>query len=348
MNMSIMKKITACLFLIAISFLVSIDQTYSVGEESIMETDIDQSLRAVWMTPLVGELPGNVTESVWKNQFLNETFPILEYYKFNTIIIHFRSHNNALYKSTLSPKASWFTNVNFNTFDPMAWLIEEAHNRGIEVHAWLNPYRVASGSTDLMQYKSGTIPSANPQNNTANLLSYNGATILNPGLPAVRSFFADVVEEIITQYDVDGIHFDDYFYINLGANGATSGDTTILSEPDQATFVTYGAGYNTTSATSKADWRRHQVNLMVEMIHDRIKTYNTTHNKHIQFGIAPTGIYKNGNGVVTYDANGNAITTGSATNGQAHYSSYLFADSLKWINEGWIDYMMPQSYWAIG
>src|SRR5690606_34222005 len=98
-----------------------------------------------------------------------------------------------------------------------------------------------------------------------------------------------------------------------GANGSISGTPNILSEPDQVTFIQYGAGFDTSSAASKANWRRKQVNLMVEGVHNVITNYNQSNGKNVQFGIAPTGIYKNGNGTVTYDTNGNPITTGSQT-----------------------------------
>src|SRR5690606_4555901 len=102
---------------------------------------------------------------------------------------------------------------------------------------------------------------------------------------------------------------------------------------DQATFVQYKGNYNTSSAQDKANWRRDQVNLLIEGVSNTIKAYNEANNRHVQFGISPTGIYKNGDGNVTYDNQGKPITTGSQTSGQTHYSSYLFADSVKWISE---------------
>ena len=198
-------------------------------------------------------------------------------------------------------------------------------------------------------YVPSSYPVTNPASDPNNVLTKIGSTsirILDPGLPNVRDFITETILEILNQYDVDAIHFDDYFYTNLGANGALSGTTTILDEPDQQTFIDYAGSYNTSSAADKADWRRDQVNLMVQSVSDTIKNFNQTNNKQVQFGISPTGIYQNGNGVVTYDSNGNPITTGSSTGGQTHYSSYLFADSVKWLTEGWLDYILPQSYWA--
>ncbi|HHW79727.1 MAG TPA: family 10 glycosylhydrolase [Acholeplasmataceae bacterium] len=301
----------------------------------------DGELRGVWMTPITGDLKAYESEASFKSE-MNGIFDILEYYNMNAIFYHVRHHNNALYKSELNPVSSYFAKVDFDEFDPLAWLIDEAHRRGFEFHAWFNPYRLGNSYV-------GDMPSINPASNPANILtnpSNSALTILNPGLPHVRDFVVDTILEVIENYPVDAVHFDDYFYTNLGANGSTSGDNTILNEPDQSTFVKYGTGYNTNSASSKADWRREQVNLLIEALSVAIKDYNENNNRYVQFGISPTGIYKNGNGAVTYDASGKAITNGSATRGQTHYSSYLFADTVKWINEGWLDYILPQSYWA--
>ena len=104
--------------------------------------------------------------------------------------------------------------------------------------------------------------------------------------------------------------------------------------------------YQKDNAEDKANWRRDQVDLLIKLLREKITEYNKQNNKYVQFGISPTGIYKNGDGVVTYDDEGTAITTGSDTNGQEHYASYLFCDTVKWCNLGWIDYLLPQSYWA--
>ena len=311
-----------------------------INAQSIVESKGE--LRAAWITPLTGEVATYTTEQAFKND-MNQILDMLEYYNFNAVIFHIRTHNNALYNSSLNPIASWFSNVNFNSFDPLDWLITETHKRGLEFHAWLNPYRLST------TYVPSAYPVTNPASDSTNVLTQIGSTsirILDPGLPNVREFITETILEILNQYDVDAIHFDDYFYTNLGANGALSGTTTILDEPDQQTFIDYAGSYNTSSAADKADWRRDQVNLMVQSVSDTIKNFNQTNNKQVQFGISPTGIYQNGNGVVTYDSNGNPITTGSSTGGQTHYASYLFADSVKWLTEGWLDYILPQSYWA--
>ena len=137
----------------------------------------------------------------------------------------------------------------------------------------------------------------------------------------------------------------------MGANGQTSGNITILDEPDNITYVEYidkhhDCGYNKSNASNMADWRREQVDILIKLLRDNITAYNEKNHRHIQFGISPTGVYKNGDGNVTYDENNTAITNGSDTHSQQHYASYLFCDTLKWCNLGWIDYILPQNYWA--
>lgn len=339
-----MKKILS-LIIIFVLLLFILSTQVKVDATEYNYVDPDQEFRGVWVTPWGGDstLVTYNSEAGFKSN-MEYIFTIMEENNMNSLIFHIRTHNNAMYKSSLNPVATYWSKVNFNTFDPLEWLISECHKRGIEFHAWLNPYRC--GTNHVGSYNNN-----NPASDSANTLTYNSNTILNPGLPVVREFIRDTVLEILENYDVDAIHFDDYFYINMGANGALTGATTILDEPDQTTYETYidnnpSCGYSKSSAQNKADWRRTQVDELIEMLHDAIADYNETNNKYVQLGIAPTGVYKNGNGVVTYDGNGMPITTGSNTGGQTHYSSYLFCDTLKWCKEGWIDYILPQTYWA--
>ena len=271
----------------------------------------------------------------------------------NTIIYHVRTHNDALYKSKNNPVSPYFKKVNFNEFNPLEWMINETHRRGIDFHAWMNPYRIRSGNSankeDIISfYKNYN----NPANDPRCILKGTNSIILDPGLEKVRIFISDTIKEFLEKFDVDAIHFDDYFYCNMGANGKTEGNFTILDEPDQITYEEYinknpDCKYDKKNAKDKANWRREQVNLLIILLKENIDKYNKENNKKVQFGISPSGIYKNGNGKVTYDELGNAITTGSDTNGQEHFSSYLFSDTLKWVNNGWINYILPQSYWAI-
>ena len=296
--------------------------TYRNTSDSIMRLKEynypTQNLRACWVSNFIGSLPSYSTEEKWKKDY-TYVLDKMESYGLNCIIFHVRTHNNALYKSELNPVASWFKDVNFDEFDPLAWAIEETHKRGIEFHAWLNPYRISTngGST---QYVSGDIPAVNPVNDSSNLLQSGNSIILDPGLQSNRDFIVDSCMEVVENYDVDAIHFDDYFYIS-GVETSKSGD-----------------------------WKRQQVDLFIEDLSKQLRAYNKEHNKAIQLGISPSGIYRNG-GVTSspkYDSNGNLTSPlASNTSGFAHYDNYLYSDTLKWINEEWIDYIMPQTYWSL-
>ena len=279
--------------------------------------------RAAWVSLFVADMSSYSNESNWKKE-VKSVIDVFKYYNLNTMIFHVRTHNNALYKSKLNPVAKWFENADFDTFDPLTYLIDECHKAGIEFHAWMNPYRISTLTTDINeamengQYLSSKVPSANPARFAGNLINGSSGVILNPGLPKVRDFIVDTCMEVIENYDVDAIHFDDYFYIS-GTN-------------DDATYAAYNP-----KKLSRADWRREQVNLFIEQLHDAMTEYNQKNNKAVQLGISPSGIYKNGNG---------SVSSGSNTAGFAHYGDYLYSDTYKWAKEGWIDYLLPQSYWA--
>ena len=314
-----------------------------------------EEFRGVWVSPWGGD--EDLINFVSKDDFITKMTYILDLlkeYNMNAIIYHVRTHNDALYRSLLNPISPYFINVNFKAFDPLEWMINESHKRGIEFHAWMNPYRIRSNHTMSIEeivkkYKNYN----NPANDTKNILNGTDMIIIDPGLELVRNFIADTINEFLEIYEVDVIHFDDYFYCDMGANGKTEGEYTIINEPDQKTYEEYiknnpDCKYKVSDAKDKADWRREQVDLLISLLDENIKIYNKKNFKNVQLGISPTGIYKNGDGNVIYDEEGNAITTGSNTNGgQEHYASYLFSDTLKWVNKEWISYILPQSYWAI-
>jgi uncharacterized lipoprotein YddW (UPF0748 family) len=320
-----------------------------------------QELRAVWVTPL-----DNSTLITYKSketfiENMNNLLDVLTSYNMNAVVFHIRTHNDALYNSKLNPLSKFWENVNFNEFDPLKWLIDEVHKRGIEFHAWLNPYRVKAKSNvtkkevaEEYQSKGFTNNPASEENNL--LLGLTGTiptvAYMNPALSNVREFIKDTILEIISNYNVDAIHFDDYFYYNMGANGALTGDKTIIDEEDQTTYLKYieehpETRYKPDDAFDKADWRREQVSSLINLLHEEIKKFNKNNNRYIQFGISPSGVWKSGDGIVTYNEKGDAISNGSKTTTSfEHYGSYLFADTLLWINNEWIDYMLPQTYWA--
>lgn len=291
--------------------------TYRGSSEKVLTlkdyNDPIQQYRAVWISHFAGDVHSYQNEESYKAE-LTEIMDNMVEWGMNAMVFHIRTHNNAMYKSELNPRARWWQYVDFDEFDPLEWLIEECHARGIEFHAWMNPYRVLDSNI------VGEYPEGNPALNPDLLLSNGSGTILNPGSQEVRDFIVDTCMEVIENYDVDAIHFDDYFYIT---------------------------GVETDKA---ANWKRQQVDLFIKQLHDEMTAYNEEHNRAVQLGISPSGIYRNGSYVAspTYDANGNLISPiGSNTSGFAHYDNYLYSDTLHWINEGWIDYITPQSYWGL-
>ena len=285
-------------------------------------------LRAVWVSAFVSDVPSYKSESQFKSA-LNDVLDNMEKMGLNAMVYHLRTHNNAMYKSELNPLAKWYSGVDFDEFDPTAWLIDECHKRGIEFHAWLNPYRISSNGQ--IPYNSvGEIPEGNPALDSSNLIQVGNNIILDPGIPSNRDFIVDTCMEIVENYDVDAIHFDDYFYIS----GSVDDETR--------------AKYNT-EGLSIGNFRRKQVDLFIEDLSNHLRQYNKENNKTVQLGISPSGIYRNGSYVSTpsYDANGNLTSpVYSNTSGFAHYDDYLYSDTLNWINHEWIDYIMPQCYWA--
>lgn len=242
----------------------------------------------------------------------------------NAIFFQVRTEGDALYPSAIEPWSSHLTGTEGVApnplWDPLAFAIAESHKRGMELHAWLNPYR-ADRSPGSRPRAASHVTVTNPEwIITASSSSTSSIKIMNPGLPEVRERVTAVVMDIVRRYDVDGIHFDDYFYPyppnDMSIGGARDG-------LDNATFATYGAGM------TKANWRRHNIDIMVKAVHDSIKAVKP----HVKFGISPFGIWKNGvpSGIVGMDA-----------------YNVIFADAPAWLEDNSVDYLTPQLYWKYG
>ena len=269
--------------------------------------------RAAWVSTFVGDIPSFTT----KEKFIRDANTILDNLVsmgMNAMVFHVRTHNNALYRSDLNPIASWWNAVNFDEFDPLTWLIEECHNRGIEFHAWMNPYRVD------MKYVGAPYPANHPCNDSNLLLTNGSGTILDPASTVVQDFIVDTCMEFLDRYDADAIHFDDYFYI--------SGVATNVSD----------------------DQKRANVNAFIKKLSDKMHDMNINEGRAVQLGISPSGIYRNGSYTASpsYDASGTLINpVASNTSGFAHYGNYLYSDTKYWIDNEWIDYITPQTYWGM-
>jgi len=243
---------------------------------------------------------------------------------FNAVILQVRPMADAFYKSKIFPWSKYISGTEGvapdNGFDPLAFWIEEAHKRGMELHAWINPYRV-TGSVDAGENPLSEKALSSPAKiNPGYLIKYTSkdnkiAYYFNPGLPDVRKLIINGAVEIVNNYDVDGIHIDDYFYPGTDFE-------------DSASFQMYGKGFS-----SKDEWRRNNVNLFVKEMNEKLHEADP----EIQFGVSPSGIW----------ANKSSNSLGSDTNGFESYNS-VYADTRRWAAEGWIDYIAPQIYWSVG
>lgn len=235
---------------------------------------------------------------------------------FNAIILQVRPSGDAIYKSKIYPWSSFLTGTQGlapdNNFDPLAFFIIEAHKRNLQLHAWINPYRVTSSS-----YYNNKLSKNNPAVKYPKLVvkHTDGKLYLNPGIPESRKIIIDGISEIIKNYNVDGIHLDDYFYPGKDF-------------PDLATYKAYGKGYKNIS-----DWRRSNNTTLIKSIHNLIHKAKPK----MAFGVSPFGIW----------ANNKSTKLGSATNGKESYID-MYADTRSWVKNKYLDYIAPQIYWEIG
>ncbi|MBX6762202.1 MAG: family 10 glycosylhydrolase [Rubrobacteraceae bacterium] len=234
----------------------------------------------------------------------------------NAVILQVRPAADALYPSRYAPWSSYLTGRQGRSpgYDPLAFAVEEAHRRGLELHAWFNPYRVSTGSS-----LRGLSPRSPAREHPGWVVRYGGRLYFDPGIPGVRRLIERSVMEVVGRYDVDAVHLDDYFYPY-----PVSGE----GFPDGGTFRRYGGRFR-----SKAAWRRNNVDLLVGGLSRQIKRKK----RYVKFGISPFGIWRNRS----------EDPRGSATSGLSSYDD-LYADSRGWVRRGWLDYVVPQVYWNFG
>ena len=284
-----------------------------------VSTSPKNEFRAVWIATVANiDWPKQRTDAVAKQQ--KDFIEILDNYKklnFNTVIVQIRSVGDAFYPSKLAPWSRFLTGKEGQSpktdIDILAWMIAESHNRGFEFHAWFNPYR-ATSDLNLKNLSS---------NHDFNLhrdwmIKYGDKYYYNPGLPEVESHLIKIVEEVVRNYDIDAVHFDDYFYpyrINK------------VNFNDNAAFEKYGNGL------LQDDWRRSNVNNLVQKLNIAIKNIKPW----VQFGISPFGVWRN----QSSDPKGSETQAG-----QTNYDD-LFADTMLWDTNKWIDYIIPQLYWSL-
>lgn len=283
---------------------------------SAQKSNPKSEFRGAWMHTVHQEQYGRQSTEENK-QYLRRQLDLLKEAGVNAVLFQVRPSADAFYESSLEPWSRFLTsggNPPSPYWDPLQFIIDEAHARGMELHAWLNPYRVTTSKTEKLP--ANHLYHKEPER----FVRYegDGKLYFDPALPQNRQFIVDVISDILERYDVDGIHFDDYFY-PYPANGKDF--------PDDASYRKYGKGMN------RGDWRRKNVDMLIEDVH---KAVRGSKRPWVRFGISPFGIWRNKA----------SDTRGSNTNGLQNYDD-LYADVLLWAENGWIDYLLPQLYWEL-
>ena len=285
-----------------------------------------REFRGVWVATVENlDFPTHRTAAEFKRDYIKIVDNIANA-NFNAVIFQIRPACDAFYPSKIN---SWSQNlagadgVGIRNFDPLRFMVDEAHKRGLEFHAWFNPYRVA-GSTPLSKKaylktlslknfarRNPRLVLCVPQPDGRNLL------LLNPGEPEVMKHIVETVREVVTNYQIDAVHFDDYFYPYSG-----------FTDQDAATYKSFGGKKNID------DWRRTNVTSVIYAIRCGIDEHNRGPGRKVRFGISPFGIW----------GNRSVLRAGSPTGGlQSYFVQH--ADTRLWVKNGYIDYIVPQLYW---
>ncbi len=304
-----MKKI-----LYAILTVFSVMATAAAGPVTASERNPKREFRGAWLH-VIGQNQWQDKSTEQAKAYIRDQFDKLAGTGCNTVIFQVRPTADAVYKSELEPWSAWLTGKRGKApspmWDPMEYAIGEAHRRGMEFHAWLNPYRVTSTAKEVL-------PASHHSNKEPHrFFRYNGQILFDPAYQENRDFICKVVKDIVDRYDIDGIHIDDYFY-PYPAPGKKI--------PDDASYRKFADGQNI------ADWRRKNVDLLIEQLHSTIKEAKPW----VRFGVSPFGIWRNKR----------TDPRGSESTGLQNYDD-LYADVILWAKKGWVDYLAPQLYWSL-
>ena len=292
------------LFLILIALLASSNPSSAVTPK--------REMRAAWIQTVFQDHYSRRTPEQ-NRQWIIEQLDIMAQAGINAVIFQVRPQADAFYRSSLEPWSRWLSGAAMKDpgWDPLQFIIQQCHARSMELHAWLNPYRITSSSKQ-------TLPASHiARKHPERTIRYNGNLYFDPALPENREWICRIVDDIVSRYDIDAIHFDDYFYpYPVGK----------LRFNDAASYAKYGKG------KKLDDWRRANVDTLIRLVSETIRS----RKPWVRFGISPFGIWRN-------DA---SHPDGSPTNGLQNYDD-LYADVLLWAREGWIDYQAPQLYWPL-
>ncbi|MDW7694357.1 family 10 glycosylhydrolase [Flammeovirgaceae bacterium SG7u.111] len=287
------------------------------------QTAPKRELRAAWIATVANidwpSKPG-LEPKAQQEEFV-ELLDMLEKLNMNAVIVQVRPSTDAFYYSRFEPWSEWLSGEQGKSpqpyYDPLQFMIAEAHERGMEFHAWFNPYR-AIFDTSKSSIEEFHLTKTRPDL----FLTYGKKVYFDPGIPVVRDYLVNVIKDVTLRYDIDAVHFDDYFYPYKIAG---------QDFPDSTSFRFYGTGF---TPETKEDWRRKNVDEVIEALSKGIKEVKPD----VKFGISPFGVWRN----IDRDAEGSNTKAG-----MTNYDD-LYADILKWLKLGWIDYVAPQLYWPQG
>ncbi len=285
------------------------------------QTPPKRELRAAWIATVVNiDWPSQKGLSSQQQQ--EEYVTLLDLLKsvgMNAVIVQVRPSADAFYPSSYEPWSEYLSGEQGRSpepyYNPLAFMIQEAKRRGLEFHAWFNPYRASM--KDTMNFAATHPIHKHPEW----FLKYGGKWYYDPGHPEAQAYVLQSILETVKHYDLDAVHFDDYFYPYRIANKVF---------PDSCSYFAYGKD----AYANVDDWRRSNVDFFVQELSSRIKQ----EKQHVKFGISPFGVWRNKD----KDPDGSETQAG-----QTNYDD-LYADVLKWLKKGWIDYVTPQLYWHIG
>ncbi|NGZ74160.1 family 10 glycosylhydrolase [Saccharibacillus alkalitolerans] len=275
------------------------------------------ALRGAWVATVSSlDWPSSKDASKQKAQF-SSMLDQLQETGINAVFVQVRPSADALYPSSLVPWSSVLTGTQGKNpgYDPLAFMIDEAHKRGMEFHAWFNPFRASTGSS-TSGLASNHVAKAHPDW----IVNFDGKLYINPGVPAARQSVIDDVMEVVNNYDIDGVHLDDYFY--------PYGESSSKKFGDDATYKQY----NTGNYSNKGDWRRANINSFVQTLGTSIHGVKPA----VSYGVSPFGVWRN------------ASSDPLGSNTKAGVTAYdtTYADARAWIKNEWVDYVAPQVYWS--
>ncbi len=310
-----LRKLCCLLFLFCLLFPANAARAQAAGQPQN-----SGEFRAVWVSTVLNlDYPASPTpDAADLARMADEILDGAAAMGFNAVILQVRPSADAIYPSDIFPWSYYLTGeagkAPSDGFDPLAYWVEAAHARGLELHAWINPYRVTKNTSDHEIETLDQLPEGSPAREHPEwVVKYGSDYYFDPALPEVRALVTNGIREILENYDVDGIHLDDYFYPGQDFD-------------DAASYAVYGEGRDL------ADWRRENVNMLIRDLHDAVSEYPDA-----VFGVSPAGIW----------ANSSTDSRGSATSGGEAYTQH-YADTRLWVEEAMLDYICPQIYWHIG